>query len=190
MYNLYCPLHNGKIYQVPRAINSNNCDAHLVAQAILASSPFAYQPVLAFLVFIKVIRERRDMHKPLNEEFIQLNIKPVIFYGCNHAVKLISNARGHKLRLAPIHQLAFGIISRAFSLARMIADDFKRASQASFALFMEHGPGELLARLLLSDVNRLPLFFAAPPLLQHFAQYAVNYQVRVAADRRSEMRVS
>lgn len=57
------------------------------------------------------------MDQPVDEKLVQLDVEPVLPDSGDDTVELISDAFHHKLSLAPIHQLAFGIGGGAFPLA-------------------------------------------------------------------------
>src|SRR5690242_3133410 len=114
-----------EINQMLLAVNSDYAYTHCVTELKALPTPLSGQPVAAFVVFIHIISERLDMHQTFNEELIQLNIHSVIFNAGYHAIEIFPNVLRHKIGFAPVHQLAFSIIGGAFTLARLVGNQFK-----------------------------------------------------------------
>src|SRR5882762_4474180 len=101
---------------MPNAIDSVNRHPDLLAQSKLPARALTYKPVLAFLIVVNIVDKGRDMNQAFDEEFVKLDIEPVFLHPGYDPVVLLADAISHEVRLAPIHQLAFGVRGGALPL--------------------------------------------------------------------------
>src|SRR2546426_9325242 len=107
---------------MPNAIDSVDDHPDFLAEAKLPARSLAYKLVLAFLIVVNIIDKGRDMNQAFDEEFAQLDVETVFLHPGYDPVELLADALSHEVRLAPVHQLAFGVRGSALPLARLIAD--------------------------------------------------------------------
>ena len=146
-------------------VNLDDLHLHAIAEPVDLPLVLAAQHVHAVDEAVVVVGHRRDVHEAFDEVFDELDVEPERRHTRDVAVELVADLVRHEADLLPLDQLALGVIRASLALGRMARD-----------------LGEL--------VGELALALLAHAAVTGLPQRPMNHQVRIAPDRRREMRVA